>query len=75
MPTLSFHATDQLARQLRQRAKAARVPLSSYLAATVERGVAFEPPKVSLGALSGTAAIAPGYDPAAPVFPPKDWQR
>lgn len=75
MPTLSFHAPAPLARKLRQRAKAARMPLSSYLASAVERGLAHEPPKVSLGALVGTAAIAPDYDPAAPVIPPKEWSR
>lgn len=75
MPTLSFHATEPLARRLRQRAKSAKVPLSSYLAETIERGLAFEPPKVALGALSGTAKIAAGYDPAAPVIPPKEWRR
>jgi hypothetical protein len=75
MPTLSFHATEPLARRLRQRAKAAKVPLSSYLAATIERGLAFEPPRVSLGALAGSAAIAAGYDPAAPVIPANEWRR
>lgn len=75
MPTLSFHASSPLARRLKQRAKAAKVPLSSYLAATVERGLAHEPPKISLGALAGTAEISPDYDPAAPVFPPKEWSQ
>lgn len=75
MPTLSFHAPVTLARRLRQRAKSARVPLSSYLAATVERGLAYEPPKVSLGALAGTATVAADYDPAAPAIPRKDWPR
>ena len=28
MPTLSFHATEPLSRRLRQRAKAAKIPLS-----------------------------------------------
>ena len=60
MPTLSFHAPVTLARRVRQRAKSARLPLSSYLAATVERGLAFEPPTISLGALAGLppAAVA-----------------
>ena len=75
MPTLSFHAPVTLARRVRQRAKSARLPLSSYLAATVERGLAFEPPTVSLGALAGTATIAASYNPVAPAFPPKDWPR
>lgn len=75
MPTLSFHAPESLARRLRQRAKAAKLPLSSYVATTIERGLAAEPPKVSLGALTGTATIAAEYDPAAPVIPPKDWPR
>ena len=69
MPTLSFHATEPVARRLRQRAKAAKLPLSSYLAETVERGLAFEPPKVSLGAMVSTARIASDYDPTAPVLP------
>jgi hypothetical protein len=73
MPTLSFHAPEPLARRLRQRAKSAKVPLSSYLAATVERGLRFEPPKVSLGAMAGTATIRAGYDPTAPVIPANAW--
>lgn len=75
MPTLSFHAPEGLSRRLRKRAKAAKLPLSAYLAETVERGLAFEPPKTALGALKGTATIAADYDPAAPVFPAEDWQR
>ena len=75
MPTLSFHATEPLSRRLRQRAKAAKLPLSSYLAETVERGLAFEPPRVVLGALAGTATLAAGYDPAAPVIPAREWAR
>jgi hypothetical protein len=75
MPTLSFHATEPLARRLRQRAKAAKVPLSSYLTETIARGLEFEPPKVSLGALAGTAKIAADYDPVAPVIPRKEWAR
>ena len=75
MPTLSFHATEPLSRRLRQRAKAAKIPLSSYLATTVERGLAFEPPKVALGALAGTAKLAAGYDPSAPVIPANEWAR
>ncbi len=75
MPTLSFHASEPLARRLRQRAKACKVPLSAYVAATVERGLAHEPPKVSLGALAGTATLAGGFNPAAPVIPAQDWER
>ena len=75
MPTLSFHAPEPLSRRLRQRAKAAKLPLSAYLAATVERGLAFEPPKTALGAMAGTAKLAAGYDPAAPVIPASDWAR
>ena len=75
MPTLSFHATEPLSRRLRQRARAAKLPLSAYLAATVERGLAFEPPKVALGALAGTAALAAGYDPTAPIIPANEWKR
>ena len=75
MPTLSFHATEPLSRRLRQRAKAARIPLSAYLAETVERGLAFESPKISLGTLAGTATLAAGYDPSAPVIPAKEWAR
>ena len=75
MPTLSFHATEPLSRRLRQRARAAKLPLSAYLAATVERGLAFEPPKVVLGALAGTAALAAGYDPTATVIPANEWKR
>ena len=75
MPTLSFHATEPLSRRLRRQAKAARLPLSAYLAATVERGLAFEPPKVALGALAGTAALVASYDPAAPVIPGHEWKR
>ena len=75
MPTLSFHTTEPVARRLRQRAKAAKLPLSAYIAATIERGLAFEPPKVSLGALAGTATLAAGYDPAAPVIPSQDWAQ
>ena len=71
MPTLSFHASEPVARRLRQRAKAAKVPLSSYLAETVERGLAYEAPKVSLGALAGTARMVSDYDPSAPVLPVK----
>jgi hypothetical protein len=75
MPTLSFHATEPLSRRLRQRAKAAKLPLSAYLAETVERGLTFEPPKVVLGAMAGTAKLAVGYDPAAPVIPSHEWAR
>ncbi len=75
MPTLSFHATEPLSRRLRQRAKAAKLPLSAYLAETVERGLAFEPPKVSLGTLAGTATLISGYDASAPVIPAQDWAR
>ena len=75
MPTLSFHASVPLSRRLRQQAKAAKLPLSSYLAATVERGLAFEPPKVALGALDGTAKVATTYVPAAPVIPANEWAR
>jgi hypothetical protein len=75
MPTISFHATEPLSRRLRQRAKAAKLPLSAYIAETVERGLAFEPPKVALGALAGTAKLAAGYDPSAPVIPANEWAR
>jgi hypothetical protein len=74
MPTLSFHATEPMARRLRQRAKFAKLPLSAYLTATIERGLAVEPPRVSLGALAGTATIATDYDPAAPVIPANEWR-
>lgn len=75
MPTLSFHAPEPLARRLRRGAKAAKVPLSAYVSATVERGLAFEPPKVSVGTLAGTAVLAAGFDPAAPAIPPADWKK
>ncbi|MBL9200930.1 MAG: hypothetical protein JNL39_10515 [Opitutaceae bacterium] len=75
MPTLSFHASEPMSRRLRQRARAAKLPLSAYLAVTVERGLEHEPPKVALGALAGTAALADNYDPVAPVIPARDWKR
>jgi hypothetical protein len=74
MPTLSFHAPDPLAKRLRRGAKAAKLPLSAYVTATVERGLAAEPPKVALGALAGTAVLAAGYDPARPAIPAADWK-
>ncbi len=49
MPTLSFHATEPPSRRLGPRASVAKLPLSSYLAETFERGLAFEPPTVVLG--------------------------
>jgi hypothetical protein len=30
---------------------------------------------VALGALAGTAKLAAGYDPSAPVIPANEWAR
>jgi hypothetical protein len=73
MPTLSFHTSEPVARRLRQRARAAKLPLSAFLAATVERGLVHEPPKRTRGFMQGLFDST-GLDPSRPVFAPGDWK-
>lgn len=74
MPTLSFHAPEELSRRLRKKARAAKKPLSTYLVETIERGIVSEPPQTPYGSMKGLIK-SESLDPNEPAFSPDDWKH
>jgi hypothetical protein len=75
MPTLSVHLPPPLFKKVRAAAKRAKLKPSQFARKAVENEFRRMPPALTMGALVGTASLAPGYDPAAPVFDDSDWQQ
>jgi hypothetical protein len=75
MPTLSVHLSPPLYKKVRAAAKRAKLKPSQFARKAVENEFRRMPPALTMGALVGTASLAPGYDPAAPVFDDSDWQQ
>ena len=74
MPTLSVHLSAPLYKKVRAAAKRTKQKPSQFARKAVENELRRMPPALTMGALSGTASLAPSYDPAAPVFDDGDWQ-
>ena len=74
MPTLSVHLSAPLYKKVRAAAKRAKQKPSQFARKAVENELQRMPPALTMGALAGTACLAPGYDPVAPVFADSDWQ-
>jgi hypothetical protein len=75
MPTLSVHLSAPLYKNVRAAAKRAKLKPSQFARKAVENELRRMPPALTMGALVGTASLAPGYDPVAPVFDDSDWQQ
>lgn len=74
MPTLSFHASAPLAKQVKRMARLQKRKVSDLLAETVERGLKAEEPGGLLGCCTDLSRPGKAYDPSAPVIPPQDWE-
>ena len=75
MPTLSMHLPAPLYKKVRAAARRTKQKPSQFARQAIEHELRRVPPAVTMGALVGTASLAPGYDPAAPVFDDSDWQQ
>jgi hypothetical protein len=75
MPTLSVHLPAPIYKRVRAAAKRAKQKPSQFARRAVENELRRQPPALTMGALVGTAKLAPDYDPAAPVFDGGDWEQ
>jgi hypothetical protein len=75
MPTLSIHLPAPIYRKVRAAARRAKQKPSQFARRALENELLRTPPTVTMGALSGTARLAPNYDPVAPVFLDDDWEQ
>lgn len=72
MPTLSIHLPVALHKKVKATARRLKQKPSQFALIPLEHELAKTPPAVTLGFMKGTFSIAPDYNPAATVIPPKD---
>ena len=75
MPTLSVHLPAPIYRKVRAAAKRAKQKPSQFARRAVENELLRTPPSVAMGALVGTAKLAPDFDPTAPAFGDDEWEK
>jgi hypothetical protein len=73
MPTLSFHASQPLARMVRRTAARQKRKVSELLAEAVERGLQPQQPGALLGCCAEISLPGSPYQPEAAAIPAEDW--
>jgi hypothetical protein len=74
MPTLSFHASGQLAKSVKRTAARQRRKVSELLADAVDRGLKAQQPGSLLSCCADLSLPGKAYDPSAPAIPIRDWK-
>jgi hypothetical protein len=74
MPTLSFHASDPLAKVVKRTAARQKRAVSELLADAVVRGLKDQQPGSLLDCCADLALRGKAYNPSAPAIPVSDWE-